>query len=82
MDTMQTMDSVRLEPPSVAVRILLLVLSIGSMIGAVLVLAGVRFGFFYVPLLVTAFLFLRKLNSQEQSRVKKEAPGRIDRPGA
>lgn len=79
---MQTMDSASPQPPPVAIRVLLLILAIGSMVGAVLVLAGSRFGFFYVPLLATTFLLLHKLSAQERSGTKKEAPGRIGRPGA
>lgn len=79
---MQTMDSPYSQPPSLPIRVLLLILSIGSMIGAVLVLAGSRFGFFYVPLLAITFLLLHKLSAQERSGAKKEAPGRFGRPGA
>lgn len=79
---MQTMTSVGSKPPSVPIRILLLVLSIGSMIGAALVLSGARVGFFYVPLLVAVFLVLRRLGSQERPQINEKAPGRTSRPGA
>jgi hypothetical protein len=64
---MQTMNSANSQPPSVAARILLLALSIGSLIGSTLVLSGNRSGYFCIPLLVTAFLVLRISGSQEQS---------------
>jgi hypothetical protein len=64
---MQTMNSASAKPPPVAVRALLLSLSIGSLIGSMLVLSGNRFGYFCIPLLVTAFLVLHRLGSQEQS---------------
>lgn len=79
---MQTMTSISPKPPSVPIRILLLALSVGSMIGAALVLSGARVGFFYVPLLVAVFLVLRKLGSQERPRIDEKAPGRASRPGA
>ena len=79
---MQTMDSVSPKPPSLQVRILLLVLSTGSVIGAALVLLGARVGFFYIPLLVAVFLVLRRLGSQERTRINEKAPGRASRPGA
>jgi uncharacterized membrane protein YphA (DoxX/SURF4 family) len=64
--TMQTMNSASSKPPSVGIRILLLVLGIGSLIGSTLVLAGNQFGYFCIPLLVTAFLVLHILGTQEQ----------------
>jgi len=79
---MQTMNFVSSKPPPVSIRILLLALSIGSMIGAALVLSGDRVGFFYVPLLVAVFLVLRKLGAQERPRINEKAPGRASRPGA
>jgi len=71
---MQTMNSARLQPPSVVVRILLLVLSIGSLIGSTLVLSGNRAGYFCIPLLVTAFLVLHILGSHERSNINKKPP--------
>jgi hypothetical protein len=64
---MQTMNSASSKPPSAAIRILLLVLSIGSLIGSTLVLSGNPSGYFCIPLLVTAFLVLHVADSQEQS---------------
>jgi hypothetical protein len=52
------------------------------LIGSTLVLSGNRFGYFCIPLLVTAFLVLHILGSQEQSHINKKAPGRAGRPGA
>lgn len=68
---MQTMTSGSPKPPPIAIRIILLALSIGSLIGSTLVLSGNRFGYFCIPLLVMAFLVLHTLGSQEQSDKKK-----------
>jgi len=79
---MQTMNSDELQPPSLPIRILLLLLSTASMIGAALLLAGVSFGIFCAASLVMTFLLLHKLGSQERARAKKSSPGRSTRPGS
>jgi hypothetical protein len=71
---MQTMTSADSKSPSAAIRILLLALSIGSLIGSTLVLLGNRFGYFCIPLLVMAFLVLHILGLQEQSDINKKPP--------
>ena len=79
---MQTMNSAGSQSPPLAIRIILLILGIGLVVGAVMTLSGARFGYFYVPLFAATFLLLHKLSSVERSRAKKEAPGRMGRPGA
>lgn len=79
---MQTMSSPGPQPPPLPIRIVLLILGIGSVVGAALTLAGARLGLFYLPLLAATFLLLHKLSSPERSQAKKEAPSRIERPGA
>lgn len=80
---MQTMDLQESQPPSPAMRLLLLVLSVSSLVGAVLALLGCRpFGFLYLIPLAMVFLLLRVLVWQERAQAKKKAPGRSARPGA
>jgi len=79
---MQTMNSQEAQPPSFAVRLVLLTLSASTMIGAILSLAGVPLGFFYLVPLAMVFLMLRALRIWERVRPKEKAPGRSARPGA
>ena len=79
---MQTMNSQDLQPPPLAIRLLLLALSMSTMIGAILSLAGAPVGFLYLVPFALIFLLLRGLGLWERIRAKKKAPGRSDRPGA
>jgi hypothetical protein len=79
---MQTMNSHELQPPPFAIRVLLLILGVSTVVGAILSLAGVPLGFFYLVPLAMAFLVLRLLGIQERAQAKKKAPGRSARPGA
>lgn len=79
---MQTMNSQDSQPPSLPVRVLLLTLSAGSGVSAVLSLSGVISGFFCLVPLSMTFLLLRVLRLQEQAKAKKKAPGRLSQPGA
>ena len=79
---MQTMNSDTGQPLSLPVRILLLFLSVASMTGGALLLAGVSIGIFCIASLVATFLLLHKLGSQERARAKKNSSGRSTPPGA
>jgi hypothetical protein len=80
---MQTMNSPNAQPPSPALRVLLLTLSAGSGIGAVLSLMGYSpLGFFYLVPLAMVFLLLRALRFRDRLRPKEKAPSRSARPGA
>lgn len=79
---MQTMNSQELQPMSFAMRVLLLVLSVSTVVGGILSLAGAPVGFFYLVPLAMTWLLLRILGIQERSQAKRKAPGRSARPGA
>ena len=80
---MQTMNSQRSQTPSLAIRLVLLLLCAISGGGAVLSLMGYApLGFFYLVPFAMIFLLLRMPDLQERAKAKKKAPGRSSRPGA
>jgi hypothetical protein len=71
------------QSPSPAIRLLLLVLSLGTVLGALLSLSGAAaIGYWNLVPFTLMFLVLRALQIWERVHEKKEAPGRAGRPGA
>jgi hypothetical protein len=79
---MQTMNSQKRQPPPLAIRILLPIASIGSVIVGLLSLSGVLIGFICLIPLGLTYLVLYIWRLQEQGQGKQKAPGRAGRPGA
>jgi hypothetical protein len=80
---MQTMTSQDVQPLPSVMRVLLLALSAGSGVGAVLSLIGYSpLGYLYLVPQAMVFLMLPALRFREGPRNKQKAPGRSSRPGA
>jgi len=76
------MDSEKPQPPSLPFRMLLLVLSISTVLFAVLSLSGVLLGYICVIPYGLTFALLRWLGIRERTHDKQKTPGRAGRPGA
>jgi 4-hydroxybenzoate polyprenyltransferase len=70
------------EKAQAVIRALLFILSVMTVIGALLSLAGVPIGLSFVFPLGLVYLLLYLLRLQEWIGGKQKAPGRADRPGA